>query len=66
MMHKAHLRVFVEEVQMLARLIREECGQDIMEYGLLASFISVSVIGVLRLIGPLIVPFYQSVVDALS
>lgn len=51
---------------MLARLIYDERGQDIMEYGLLASFISVSVIGVLRLIGPLIVPFYQSVVDALS
>lgn len=51
---------------MLRRFLRDEEGQDIVEYGLLAAFISVVAVVALKLMAPLIVPLYESVVAALS
>ena len=38
----------------LQRFIREESGQDMMEYGLLAAFLSIVAITTLQNIGPLV------------
>jgi Flp pilus assembly pilin Flp len=46
--------------------LRDEGGQDLIEYGLLASFLSVSAIAVLRIFGGPIVAMFQLVLDALS
>ncbi len=51
---------------MLRKLIRDEKGQDMVEYALLASFISIVAIATLRLIGPLINGIYQDIEAALS
>jgi Flp pilus assembly pilin Flp len=51
---------------MLKKLFKDERGQDIIEYGLLASFMSITAIIVIKEIGPLIVPFYTSVKNALT
>ncbi len=51
---------------MLSKLIRDEKGQDMVEYALLASFISIVAIATLRLIGPLVDGIYQDIEDALS
>jgi Flp pilus assembly pilin Flp len=55
-----------QEVRMLRKLIRDEKGQDMVEYALLASFISIVAIATLRLIGPLIDGIYQDIEAALS
>ena len=54
------------EVVMLSRLFRDEKGQDMVEYALLASFISIVAIATLRLIGPLIADIYGDIQAALS
>ncbi len=51
---------------MLNRLFRDEKGQDMVEYALLASFISIVAIATLRLIGPLVDGIYQDIQAALS
>ena len=51
---------------MFAKLLRQEKGQDMVEYALLASFISIVAIATLRLIGPLIVGIYQDIQAALA
>ena len=51
---------------MLRKLLREESGQDMIEYALLASFISIVAIAALRLIGPLIVAIYEDIQGALT
>ncbi|MEW5796518.1 MAG: Flp family type IVb pilin [Candidatus Zixiibacteriota bacterium] len=51
---------------MLSKLIRDEKGQDMVEYALLASFISIVAIATLRLIGPLVDGIYQDIEAALS
>jgi len=51
---------------MLKRFLRDESGQDIIEYGLLASFISIVALVTIKLIGVLIAPLYDAVVAALS
>jgi Flp pilus assembly pilin Flp len=50
---------------MLKKLIRGEKGQDMVEYALLASFISIVAIATLRLIGPLILAIYNAIRAAL-
>jgi Flp pilus assembly pilin Flp len=50
----------------LRNLIRDEKGQDLIEYGLLASFLSIAALVTIRLIGPLIVPLYDAIQAALS
>lgn len=57
---------FMTEVPMFRKLFYNESGQDMVEYALLASFISVVAIATLRLIGPLVSSIYQNVADALS
>lgn len=51
---------------MLYRLIRDEKGQDMIEYALLASFISIVAIVVIKLIGPLVNTIYTGVQTALT
>ena len=50
----------------LRRFIREEDGQDMVEYALLASFISIVAIAALRAIGPLVNAIYVRVQGALT
>lgn len=57
---------FIAEVPMFRKLFYSESGQDMVEYALLASFISVVAIATLRLIGPLVSGIYSNVADALS
>ncbi len=57
---------FVTEVPMLRKLLYNESGQDMIEYALLASFISIVAIATLRLIGPLVSTIYENIVAALS
>ena len=52
-------------MQKLRNLISDEKGQDLIEYGLLASLISIVAVLVVQAIGLLIVPLYESVRDAL-
>jgi len=50
---------------MLKTIIRDEHGQDLIEYGLLASFISISAIAILRIIGAPINAMFQRVLAEL-
>lgn len=50
----------------IARFIREDEGQDMVEYALLAAFISIVAIVVIRAIGPLVNTIYTNVKDALT
>jgi len=50
----------------LINLFKDERGQDIIEYGLLASLISIAALATIQLIGPLIVPLYEAVQAALT
>ena len=50
---------------MFFKLIRDEKGQDMVEYALLASFISIVAIVTLRLIGPLVNTIYVNIRAAL-
>ena len=51
---------------MLARFVRDEKGQDMVEYGLLGSFVSVAAIVALRGFAPIIQNMYQLVENALT
>jgi Flp pilus assembly pilin Flp len=55
-----------EDNLLIRKLFADERGQDLMEYGLLASFISVVALATIKLIGPLFVPLYESVKTALT
>ncbi len=46
---------------MLKRFIKEQTGQDMVEYGLLAALISISAVLTLRLLGPLIIDLYSNI-----
>jgi Flp pilus assembly pilin Flp len=49
----------------LKRLFKDEKGQDMIEYALLASFISIVAIGVIVLIATPLTAIYQAIVNAL-
>jgi Flp pilus assembly pilin Flp len=51
---------------MLMRIIRDEEGQDMIEYGILAAFISVVAIIAIKAIGPLVDALYVLVQAALT
>ncbi len=51
---------------MIWQLIRNEEGQDMIEYALLASFISIVAIVAIKLIGPLVVAIYEAIRLALG
>jgi len=46
---------------MLMRLMKDESGQTMVEYGLLVALISIAVIAVLIVLGPRIAAFFQDV-----
>jgi len=50
----------------IKRFIREDDGQDMIEYALLASFISIVAIVALRAIGPLVNTIYQNIQGSLG
>jgi pilus assembly protein Flp/PilA len=49
----------------LKRLLREQDGQDMIEYALLAAFISIVAIVTLQAIGPLVSTVYTNIQNAL-
>jgi Flp pilus assembly pilin Flp len=51
---------------LLVRLVQEEEAQDLIEYALLAAFISLAALAVLMTLGPVIKGKFQSVQDALK
>jgi pilus assembly protein Flp/PilA len=53
-------------MRILKNFIRKEDGQDMVEYALLAAFISIIAIVTIRNIGPLVDAIYQNVQSALS
>jgi pilus assembly protein Flp/PilA len=50
----------------LLRVLREDDGQDMIEYALLGSFISIVAIVALRAIGPLVNTVYEGIQAALT
>jgi Flp pilus assembly pilin Flp len=50
----------------LRQLIRDEKGQDLIEYALLGSFISVVAVLAIQAIGPLVNALYESIQTAIS
>ena len=46
---------------LFARFVREESGQDLIEYALLAGFVSLSCAAILALIGPQLQTLYTAV-----
>lgn len=50
---------------MLKKLIKDEGGQDLMEYGILAAFVSIVAIAIIKLIGPFVNDLYVMVKNAL-
>lgn len=50
----------------LRRFIRDEQGQDMVEYALLAAFISIVAIATIKAIGPLVKTIYGNVQSALT
>jgi Flp pilus assembly pilin Flp len=55
-----------ENMRYLRSFIRDEQGQDMVEYALLAAFISIVAIATLRLIGPLVNTIYGNIRAALA
>lgn len=53
-------------MERLNRFVRDEDGQDMIEYALLASFISIVAIVAIRAIGPLVNTIYQNIQAALT
>lgn len=54
------------DVNTISRFLREDEGQDMVEYALLASFISIVAIVAIRAIGPLVRTIYQNIQAALT
>jgi Flp pilus assembly pilin Flp len=50
----------------LKRIFKDENGQDMIEYGLLGSFISVVAIGVITLIGQPLIDLFNVILNALG
>ena len=50
----------------LMNFLKDDSGQDMVEYGLLAAFISIVAIAALRAIGPLVNTVYVNVQNSLS
>jgi Flp pilus assembly pilin Flp len=50
----------------LKKMLRNDEGQDMVEYGLLGAFISIVAIAALRAIGPLVNAVYVNIQNALS
>ena len=50
----------------LENFIKKDEGQDMVEYALLAAFISIVAVAIIKLIGPLINTLYTNVKNALT
>ncbi len=50
---------------LLNRFVREEAGQDLIEYGLLIGIITVGAIGAIALIGPKVQTYFTNLNTAL-
>ena len=50
----------------LKNFLRDESGQDMVEYGLLAAFISIVAIAALQAIGPLVSGIYTKIENAVG
>jgi Flp pilus assembly pilin Flp len=64
--HSKKERRDVEMLRKMRNLLADERGQDMVEYALLASFISIVAIVAIKLIGPLVSTIYNNVVTALT
>lgn len=53
-------------IKSLTAFIRDEDGQDMVEYAMLAAFISIIAIATIKLIGPLIETVYKDIKTALT
>jgi Flp pilus assembly pilin Flp len=51
---------------LIARFVREEAGQDLIEYALLGSFVSLAAYAGANLLGTNLNSWYSSVADATS
>lgn len=51
----------IREIKMTTRLLRDENGQNMVEYGLLVALLSGVVIGILILLGPQIAASFTTV-----
>lgn len=51
---------------LLGRLLRDEGGQDMIEYALLGGLISIVAIATIKLLSALIDPIYVKIKDALT
>lgn len=49
--------------RLAARLLREESGQDLIEYALLASFVAMASVAALSVLGPVLAGFYTFLGD---
>jgi pilus assembly protein Flp/PilA len=52
-------------MKLITRFLSDESGQDMVEYGLLAAFISIVAIAALQAIGPLVKTIYDNIHSAL-
>jgi Flp pilus assembly pilin Flp len=50
----------------IKQLLRDETGQDMVEYGLLAALISIAALLVVKAIGPLVAALYEKVRSEIS
>ena len=50
----------------LKSFLRDDSGQDMVEYAVLAAFVSIVAIATIRTLGPLLTTIYTNVVDALQ
>ncbi|MBI3873222.1 MAG: Flp family type IVb pilin [candidate division Zixibacteria bacterium] len=51
---------------MIKRLIRDEAGQDVIEWGMLAAFLSILMIAAVTTISPIILGWYTAVQTAIA
>lgn len=51
---------------MLKRLLRDERGEDLIEYALLVAFIAIVLIVTLDLVGPAIAAVFTKIIDELT
>lgn len=52
--------------RLFGRFVREEEGQDLIEYGLLIGIITVGCVLLITQIGPIVIGYFQGLLDALS
>ena len=49
-------------IRFLEQLRKDETGQDLVEYALLAALLSIASVSALRLLGPVIAGFFESII----